>query len=186
MKINEIFYSIQGEGYWTGKPAIFIRFAGCNLNCSFCDTNHKLNYQLSAKEILKKIYNYSARHIVFTGGEATLQINYDIVKKFQEKGYYIQIETNGTKEVPQNIDWITVSPKEVEFPNSLILKQGDTLKVVYQGQDIKRYEDMDFRYFYLQPLAKDGKTNAKECIKIVKENPKWKLSIQMQKILKIK
>lgn len=192
MRFNEIFYSIQGEGYFTGTPVIFIRFAGCNLNCSFCDTDFSWKFDLTINELLKRIEKYPAYHIVLTGGEPSLQLKIskrgysEFVRVLRDKGYYVHIETNGTKKLPNNIDWITVSPKEVEYPNSLIVERGNAIKIIYQGQDIKKYEKMDFDYFYLQPLEKNGKTNVKECVKMVKDNPKWKLSIQTQKILKIK
>ena len=187
MKINEIFYSIQGEGYFTGKPVIFIRFAGCNLKCSFCDTNHICKQELNEDSIIKIIKKYKSKHIVLTGGEPSLQLDInkqgysEFVRILRDKGYYVQIETNGTIKLPNNIDWITVSPKE-----KWIIKKGNELKVVYQGQDLKQYENTDFDYYYLQPCEINGDYNFEDTIKTVKDNPEWKLSIQTQKLLKIR
>jgi len=189
MKLNEIFYSIQGEGFWAGTPAIFIRFAGCNLKCSFCDTDYVFKFDITPSKLLKIVSSYKSKHIILTGGEPALQLDInkkgysEFIRKLREAGYYIQIETNGTIKLPNNIDWITVSPKDIEYPKSWIIKKGDELKIINQGQDIKQYENLDFEYYYLQPCSMN---NIEKCIKLVKENPIWKLSMQTQKILKIK
>jgi len=187
-KINEIFFSIQCEGRWTGYPAIFIRFAGCNLNCSFCDTDFSLKLQLTKEAIYQIIKHYLCKRIILTGGEPSLQLpcdkngNSSFVQFFKDKGYTVHIESNGTKNLPKNLDWITISPKE-----KWIVKEGDELKVVYQGQDLRQYNDTNFKYYYLQPCDLDGKVNYAETInQIKKEDGKWILSIQIQKILKIK
>jgi len=192
MKLNEIFYSIQGEGFWTGTPAIFIRFAGCNLNCNFCDTDFAFKFDIMPSKLLNNISSYKSKHIILTGGEPALQLDInkkgysEFIRILRSKGYYIQIETNGTIKLPNNIDWITVSPKDIEYPKSWIIKKGDELKIINQGQDIKQYENLDFKYYYLQPCEIGGNYNFKDTIKKIKENPKWKLSIQIQKLLKIK
>ena len=112
MKINEIFYSLQGEGYFSGTPSVFIRFCGCNLNCSFCDTDHNTaNMELSDEDILSVIAEWPSRHVVLTGGEPSLQVTSELISKLHDKGYYVQAETNGTVRLPDAIDWITCSPK---------------------------------------------------------------------------
>ncbi len=112
-KINEIFYSIQGEGHHTGVPSVFVRFSGCNLRCPFCDTNHEEGELLSDDEIIRRVNQFpQARWIVLTGGEPSLWIDGAFVRKLkQSTGKLIAIETNGTNMVPNEIDWITVSPK---------------------------------------------------------------------------
>ena len=95
-KINEIFYSIQGEGYYTGVPAIFIRFSGCNLNCEFCDTDHSLGKIMSDEEILDIIRKFPAKHVVLTGGEPSMQLDDCFLSLLKAQGFYLQIETNGT------------------------------------------------------------------------------------------
>ena len=189
MKVNEIFYSIQGEGYWSGTPAIFVRFAGCNLSCKFCDTDHDSSFiEMEPEDILAEVKNYSqCKHVVFTGGEPLLQINKELLSLFERENYYIQIETNGTikisKDIYDYIDWITVSPKEpIE---RWIQKDGNELKLVHTGgQDLKRYFDSSsFDEYFIQPCSGQ---NINQCIQLCKENTQWRLSIQLQKMLKIR
>lgn len=200
MKVNEIFYSIQGEGTFTGTPAIFIRFAGCNLKCDFCDTEHQPYQELTEDEIIAEIKKYKASHVVLTGGEPTLQITRSFVDKLHEEGKFIQIETNGTRELKDDldcvIDWITCSPK-FEFcgnAGAIKIQRFDELKVVYQGQEMSIYDDLKTRYvqgcYYVQPCdVKDERRNAEilaQTVEFIKANPKWKLSLQTQKILNVR
>ena len=139
-KINEIFYSIQGEGYYTGVPAIFIRFSGCNLNCEFCDTDHSLGKIMSDEEILDIIRKFPAKHVVLTGGEPSMQLDDCFLSLLKAQGFYLQIETNGTltkgfDAVTRWCDWITCSPKK-----DCVRKQMDELKVVYLSQDMSVYK----------------------------------------------
>jgi organic radical activating enzyme len=187
MRLNEIFESIQGEGHFTGTQAIFVRFADCNLSCSFCDTDYSCKFDMTESELIKEIKKSNLRHIVLTGGEPTLQIKpndrgyNEFVRKLRDLGYYVQIETNGTNPIPKNVDWITISPKK-----KWRIKEGNEIKVVYNGQSLIEYLDTDFDYYYLQPCEEKDKMNIKETIQKVKEYPQWKLSIQIQKLLKIK
>ena len=108
-KINEIFHSIQGEGCHAGVPSVFIRFSGCNLRCSFCDTIHEDGKMMSDEEIINEIKRQPSAQIVLTGGEPSLYIDDDFVSKLKEEtGLPIAIETNGTHKLPKGIDWITV------------------------------------------------------------------------------
>jgi len=185
--LNEIFYSIQGEGRWVGYPAIFIRFSGCNLECFYCDTDFSLKLQLTKEAIYQIIQHYPCRRIVLTGGEPSLQLKLDknsnsnFVQFFRDEGYKIHIESNGTRVLPKNLDWITISPKE-----KWIIREGNELKVIYQGQDLEQYNNTNFEYYYLQPCYTKNYVNYQETIKRVKESNKWILSVQTQKILKIK
>lgn len=185
MKINEIFYSLQGEGRYTGTPAIFIRFSGCNLKCSFCDTDHNKGVEMSTEEILNKIKGTPCKFIVLTGGEPGLQVTYDFVEALKKEGYYVAVETNGTMPLPGNIDWITCSPKY----KKVVLKRIDEIKVVYECQDMSQYDNLMAKEYYLQPCdykdAEKNKNNIEQTIKFIKENPKWKLSLQTQKILNV-
>ena len=181
-KINEIFYSIQGEGFYTGTPAVFIRFAGCNLNCPFCDTSHEDGQFMSDEEILNEVKKYPATHIILTGGEPSLQIDESFVDMLRRQNAYsgvVQIETNGTNPLPERIDFVTVSPKQGKI---LKINQADELKVVYTGQDLMQYDDFKAKYRYLQPCS--GK-NINEVIEYVKNNPTWNISVQMHKLLNI-
>lgn len=176
--ITEIFYSLQGEGYHFGTPAIFIRFANCNLNCSFCDTDFKPKYSLTSNEILAEIQQYNCKFIILTGGEPTLQIDYQFIEMLKINGYYIAIETNGTNKVIDGIDWITVSPKTYDIKQ----KKGNELKLIFDTLKPKHFLNYDFKYWYLQPKSMQ---NIIELIEYIKMENKWKLSYQMQKILKI-
>ena len=125
--------------------------------------------------------------IVLTGGEPSLQLelnkngNSNFVQFFKDKGYKVHIESNGTKELPKNLDWVTISPK-----GRWVVKSGDGLKVIYQGQDLGQYDSSNFKYYYLQPCYTKNYVNYQETIEKVMEDNKWILSIQTQKILKIR
>ena len=113
MRVNEIFYSIQGEGHYTGTPAVFVRLAGCNLNCWFCDTEFHSFTEMSEDEIVAEASQYPSRYMVITGGEPTLQLTASLTSKLHAIGFYIMLETNGTQPLPEGcaVDWITCSPK---------------------------------------------------------------------------
>ncbi len=110
-RINEIFYSIQGEGRNTGRAAIFVRFSGCNIKCPFCDTEHQTGQMYSDEEILAYIQGYPSSFVVFTGGEPTLQLDEALCELMHRHGYEIAMETNGTRPVPKGVDFVTCSPK---------------------------------------------------------------------------
>lgn len=181
-RINEIFYSIQGEGFNTGIAAIFIRFSGCNLNCNFCDTNHNSFIEMELEQILDKIKKFPSKNIILTGGEPTIQNNLQtLIDKLKKNNYNIFLETNGTNSIPKNIDWVTVSPKTNDF-----ISKGNELKLIYINQseeELKKYLNLDFDYFYLQPVS-----NKKiiDICEIIKKNPKWRLSVQLHKLIGIK
>ncbi len=186
-KVTEIFYSIQGEGYFTGKPAIFIRFTGCNLNCDFCDEpEHKFPGKIYTEhQILEEIKQYDpCQFVILTGGEPTIQTNFDLlVESLRSLGYFVAVETNGTTKIKCHPDWITVSPKTDSFI------YGDELKIVYQNQNLKDFEKLPFKYFYIQPLNFQNEINynsMEKCIKIIEQNPKWRLSMQIHKVMKIR
>ena len=181
MKINEIFYTIQGEGYQTGRPAIFIRFADCNLNCPFCDTNFHTYNELTEEEIIKKVKNLQRDvMVVLTGGEPTLQVTPSLIDKLHTEGYYTAIETNGTNTINYPVDWITCSPKE----NSAIkLQQANEVKVVYTGQDVEKYRNITAEHYLLQPCSLQ---NTLQVVDYILQHPWWRLSLQTHKMIKIK
>ena len=179
-KINEIFYSLQGEGYHAGTPAVFVRFSGCNLHCSFCDTRHETFSLMTDEDILHEIARYPATMVVLTGGEPSLWIDGDFVHMLHEAGKFLCIETNGTRPLPAGIDWITCSPKE-HAP--VILERMDEVKVVNVGQDISRYECLPARHFFLQPCSC---RNTAETVAWVLKHPKWRLSLQTHKLIDIR
>ena len=183
-KINEIFYSLQGEGAYTGTPSVFVRFSGCNLHCDFCDTDHLSGEWLSEKEIIDRASAYPTRHLILTGGEPSLFIDECFIEQLHAAGYRVHIETNGTNPLPENIDWITCSPK-LEQPRGmpLALSHADELKVVYRGQDLSALDHFDCRLRYLQPCSC---RNTDEVIAYILEHPEWRLSLQTHKMLSIR
>ncbi|RHJ81922.1 7-carboxy-7-deazaguanine synthase QueE [Parabacteroides sp. AM08-6] len=178
-KINEIFYSLQGEGFHTGKAAVFVRFSGCNLKCSFCDTQHESGTFMSDNEILETISAYPSNMVILTGGEPSLWVDKAFIDLLHQAGMYICIETNGTHSLPANIDWITCSPKE-EAP--ILLKQMDEIKVVYTGQDVSKYLKLKAQHHYLQPCSC---INTKEVVEYILHHPEWHLSLQTHKLINI-
>ena len=136
-KINEIFYSLQGEGYHTGTPAIFVRFSGCNLKCDFCDTQHEEGTMMTDDEIISEVEKYPAVTVILTGGEPSLWIDDEFIDRLHRAGKYVCIETNGTRPLPAAIDWVTCSPKRGA---KLAIDRMDEVKVVYEGQDISIFE----------------------------------------------
>lgn len=176
-KINEIFYSIQGEGYYTGTPAIFVRFSGCNLKCPFCDTSFDSYQEMNDDEIIDEIKQYPSKFIVLTGGEPGLQIDKQFIDKLKENGYYVAVETNGTIDLPDNIDWVTCSPKSTKNVNP---KNINEIKVVFYNKNIvEKYNDW-IGLKFLQPCSCK---NTDEVIFYIKEHPDWRLSLQTQKII---
>lgn len=191
-KINEIFYSIQGEGRNAGRAAVFIRFSGCNIKCPFCDTKHQKGKEMSDLEIINQIAKYPCRFVILTGGEPTLYIDADFVDKLHHKGYEVAIETNGTNIVPANVDFVTLSPK-FEFVKNSNIKQlvCNELKVIFNSvNNMDAYNVITAKYKYIQPCdTGDDDTNQMHivnAIKFVQDNPDWRLSLQLQKILSIR
>ena len=204
-RINEIFYTLQGEGYFAGCPAAFVRFSGCNLKCPFCDTKFDTYKEMSAEEIIREIQNLihggnsgnkdnngNEPIIVLTGGEPTLQADKQLIDALHKERYFITIETNGTNPIPEGIDWVTYSPKEqtaVAAPSSPYAASGkqvhvNELKIVYLGQDVEKYyKSIKAEHYFLQPCSNK---NTKEVVAYILEHPHWWLSLQAHKIINIK
>lgn len=196
-KVNEIFYSLQGEGYHSGVPSVFVRFSGCNLRCPFCDTDHSSGSGMTDDEIVAEINRYPAHWIILTGGEPSLQIDEDFLQTLHDAtGKRIAIETNGTNALPYGIDWVTVSPKtgiggNVELPLRVVL--ADEIKVVDTGQPLEPYFTLDCRrdstLMYLQPcFVGDPDTlraNIARTVNRVLTDPRWRLSAQTHRFLNI-
>lgn len=185
-KINEIFYSIQTEGHYSGTPAVFVRFSGCNLQCTWCDTKNHNEGKIYTKEELEKqvinlIKDKDNTIIVFTGGEPTLQL-----KEEEEllKGYYRCIETNGILKPPSWINWITCSPKtKVDF-NKI---KPDEVKYIYDKKNPLYSNNLPLNsLLYLQPLELNGQMNYIETIEYIKKYPKFRFSLQYHKIIGIR
>ncbi|MBB3187031.1 7-carboxy-7-deazaguanine synthase QueE [Microbacter margulisiae] len=193
LRIVEIFYSIQGEGANFGKPAVFVRLAGCNKDCWFCDTDWHQGISMAVQEIVNVVQQYPSRMIIWTGGEPTLQLTDDVLECFD--GYYHCIETNGTNKVPSKIDYIACSPKvteeelrknfisvdEFRFPigvgelpppiEALPPATNYFVSPLFLGEEKKRFEKSE--------------ANMQYCIEFVKQNPQWRLSVQMHKLLHV-
>ena len=205
--VKEIFYTLQGEGIHAGRPAVFCRFAGCNLwtgrevdrataVCKFCDTDFvgidgELGGKYAADQLARTIDSLwpqafaANKYVVFTGGEPLLQLDEALIAAMHAQGFEIAIETNGTIPVPHGVDWICVSPK---MGSELVVKQGNELKVVIPqlGQPFEEYEKLAFDHFYLQPMAGPAlESNTKLAIETCKQRPQWKLSLQTHKLLQI-
>jgi len=194
-KVNEIFYSLQGEGYNTGTASVFIRLSGCNLHCAFCDTRHEEGTMMSLPEIVEQVMQFpKAPLIVLTGGEPSLWIDDDFVMGLKQMtGKRIAIETNGTHPLPHGIDWVTLSPKtgigdSGEVP--VVLTHCDELKVVYLGQDLSQYDRIETTHRYLQPCWVSDEQqcclNMQATVQAVLDHPEWRLSLQTHRILDIK
>ena len=195
-RINDIFYSLQGEGHNTGRAAVFIRFAGCNLRCSFCDTEFDTYREMSDEEILEAISQYPARFVVLTGGEPTLQVDEAFVELLHQHGYEVAMESNGTRPAPQNLDWLTVSPKvrseKLEVKSE---KLADELKVVFDETTAPESYLLPFTssllpLLYLQPCdtgdAARNEAIVARCVEYIKEHPWWRLSLQTHKLVGFK
>ncbi len=193
-KINEIFYSLQGEGYHSGTPAVFVRFSGCNLRCAFCDTQHLEGEWKSLEEIVNMVNMFPVAPLaVLTGGEPSLFIDKAFVAELKQKtGKKIAVETNGTRFLPDNLDWVTLSPKIVFEGGNFepcVLGNCDELKVVYLGQDLAHYAEIQTENRFLQPCFSadetERKANVKACVEAVMKNPGWRLSLQIHRMLNI-
>ena len=208
-RINDIFYSLQGEGYNTGRAAVFIRFAGCNLRCPFCDTEFDSYREMSDEEILTAVEALTSEYglqasdyrllVVLTGGEPTLQVDEAFVDLLHEHGYEVAMESNGTRPAPQNLDWLTVSPKSLT--PTLSQRSGrmpDELKVVFTTEEnleqllpsLPLLMEGGGGRLFLQPCdTGDARRNAaivEQCVDYIKQHPQWRLSLQTHKLVGFK
>jgi 7-carboxy-7-deazaguanine synthase len=207
--VKEIFYTLQGEGAQAGRPAVFCRFAGCNLwtglekdrataICRFCDTdfvgtNGEGGGKFSTPEALAAAITLrwpsgdrsGRRFVVCTGGEPLLQLDQALVKALHAEHFEIAVETNGTQQPPEGIDWICVSPKAGA---PLVLNKGNELKLVFpqDGAEPVQFEGLQFDHFLLQPIdGPDRGRNSALAVEYCKAHPKWRLSVQTHKMLGI-
>lgn len=208
--VKEIFYTLQGEGAQTGRPAVFCRFAGCNLwsgrekdrrkaVCQFCDTDFvgtdgegggkfktadALADRITQTWSVKGL-NGTRRFVVCTGGEPLMQLDEPLINALHAREFEVAVETNGTQPAPQGLDWICVSPKA---DTELVIRAGHELKLVFPQETAQpeRFSDLKFEHFFLQPM--DGPSrdeNTRRVVDYCKAHPKWKLSLQTHKILGI-
>lgn len=190
-RVNEIFYSLQGEGFYTGRPAVFVRLSGCNLRCPFCDTDFAAYEEMTSAQILARIEDLCPQErttpmmVVLTGGEPSLQVDQPLVDALHAAGFYVAIETNGTHALPDTIDWITCSPKE---GSRIVLRHASEVKVVYVGQDVEIYQTtIHAEHYFLQPCYQlNGSHNTAETIDYILHHPHWRLSLQTHKLIGIR
>ncbi len=174
LKVNEIFYSLQGEGANSGQPMIFIRLAGCNRSCTFCDTNHSDYEEFTLEQLLEKISIFPASWINWTGGEPALQLSFYHIDYFSSHGFRQSIETNGSLPVPAGLDYITISPKGKVF-----LSKANEVRFIIRSGDTIPQTAINANHYYLSPENPDHhKRNLNHAINLCLENPKWKLSTQ--------
>lgn len=205
-KIKEIYFTLQGEGFHTGRPAVFCRFSGCNLwtgreqdrdkaICKFCDTDFwgtdgKKGGKYTAEALSETILslwptNRISPFIVCTGGEPALQMDDHLIEIFHKHRFEIAIETNGTIALPIGIDWVCVSPKA---NTDIVVTSGDELKLVFPQieNEPDNFKHLNFKHFYLQPLDDINQSeNIKKTIEHCLRNPFWKMSAQTHKYLNI-
>lgn len=208
-KVKEIFYTLQGEGAQSGRPAVFCRFSGCNLwsgreedrhkaICKFCDTDFWGTDGINggrfatASDLAKEVIGFwppeqkgGKPYVVCTGGEPLLQLDEALLKAFHQEGLEVAVETNGTIAPPAGIDWVCVSPKA---NTDLKIKKGDELKLIFpqEGAEPVRFETLDFQHYYLQPMDGDRtEENTQAALQYCLRHPQWKLSLQTHKILNI-
>jgi 7-carboxy-7-deazaguanine synthase len=199
--LKESFYSLQGEGVRAGTPAVFFRFSGCNLACnrsthSFdCDTDFVGGEKWSAEELVERAHALGSdgcRWIILTGGEPALQLDAELIRTLKKAGYRLAIETNGTRELPEGLDWICVSPKVAE--DRLAQRRADELKYVLREGDPLPQPTVEAKHLLLSP-AFDGVTqetletasplplaNLRWCASLCLKNPPWRLSVQQHKL----
>jgi 7-carboxy-7-deazaguanine synthase (Cx14CxxC type) len=207
--VREIYYTLQGEGVHTGRPAVFLRFAGCNLwsgreadreaaVCRFCDTEFvgtsgpgggKFPTAESLAAAVAALWpaESSGRYVVCTGGEPLLQLDEPLIGALHEAGFEVAVESNGTLAAPAGIDWLCISPKAAA---PVVQRSGNELKLVYPQDEEEaqpeNFEDLAFEHFFLQPLdGPDLAENTRLAVEYCLAHPRWKLSLQTHKVLGI-
>lgn len=200
-RINELFWSIQGEGANAGTASIFVRFSGCNqwtgreadrhkgfADCArWCDTDFYRGEPVTHADLLSRIgaLRRDAQLVVFTGGEPALQLTSELIEDVADLGLRCAIETNGTVGLPRGDYWITVSPKGGKYP--LVVRHGDELKLVYPQRGVQppEVEALEFQHFFLQPRD-NAPEHAAACLDYIRRHPQWRLSVQVHKYLGVR
>ena len=191
----ESFYSIQGEGFHTGKPAYFIRLAGCDVNCHWCDVKESWDISedqyLSIDEIISNVIKYSAETVIITGGEPLMHNLSELTDALKEKNKKIHLETSGTYPISGHFDWICFSPKKFKDPLDDFFKLSNELKIiVYNDSDFLWAEELLKKIknnpkLTLQPEWSKSKEINPKILNYIKSNPKWRISLQTHKYLNV-
>ena len=191
----EIFYSIQGEGFHSGKPAIFVRLGGCDVGCVWCDVKESWNEEdhpfLTIDEVLKKLSQYPCKTLIITGGEPLMYDMQELTTRLKTAGYVLHIETSGAYPMTGQWDWVCFSPKKFKAPDQSIYSQAHELKaIVFNRSDFKFAEEhadsvKESCMLYLQPEWGKAEEMTGMIIDYAKEHPKWNISLQTHKYLNI-
>lgn len=186
----EIFESLQGEGRNSGRPCIFIRFAGCNLACPWCDTDRARHFSVSMPDLMKEVKGFRAKSVILTGGEPTLVKEMpELIAALKAEGYWIAVETNGTNEPDwfSFVDYVACSPK-AEFPDRLVLTAANEVRIVASSEKIVDFcktvrRKIAAADYYISPCERDGKIDFATAKSVLSELEGWSLSVQLHKIL---
>ena len=194
--VHSIFHTLQGEGFHIGKPAVFVRFSGCNLwsgqerhrgraVCQFCDTKFLGGQRMTRQDIVDEVSMYSGM-VVFTGGEPALQLDEELVRDLQKRNRYVAIETNGTRHIPSMIDWVCVSPKA---GTEIVVDRADELKLVYPQQGMEPWlasAKVHASHQWLSPMdGPDWRRNVAMAVEFVKMDSRWRVNIQAHKFWEV-
>lgn len=191
----EIFYSIQGEGFYSGTPAIFIRLGGCDVGCVWCDVKESWNEEdhpfFSVPEIIDQIKDYPCQTLIITGGEPLMYDLTGLTTTLKEKGYQLNIETSGSYPVTGVWDWVCFSPKKFKAPHESIYEHADELKaIVFNKSDFAFAEEHAAQVknscrLFLQPEWSKAEKMTPQIINYAKEHSRWNISLQTHKYLNI-
>ena len=197
--VNEVFLSVQGEGARAGTLDVFVRFAHCNLQCSLkehgfdCDTDYSGSMKFTATELLDKVQEIGqkCKNIIFTGGEPALQLDPGLTALFHDNGYYLAVETNGTKDLqPLNLDWISCSPKTAEHTLICDRNTCHELRYVLAKDRALPNPKLIAEHYYLSPVFNPDWSvdygSLTWILRLIKENPTWKMSLQAHKLLQLR
>jgi len=195
--VHSIFHTLQGEGIHSGKPAVFVRFAGCNLwsgreqdrakaICQFCDTEFRGGRRMTREQIVDEVTQYSGM-VVFTGGEPALQLDGELVRALQKHRRFVAIETNGTRPIPSMLDWVCVSPKA---GTTIVVDRADELKLVYPQTGMEPWvasEHVCAPHQWLSPMdGPDWQANVSAAVEFAKMDARWRVNIQAHKFWGVK
>jgi len=193
LKVKEIFYSLQGEGGRQGAASIFIRLSGCNLHCTYCDTDFEGGEKMSLGQILLIIKQFPCQWIVWTGGEPTLQLTDKCLQFFKLAGFFQAIESNGCKPLSKLLNYTVISPKEdtIDEAQEINSHVNEIRMPIREGDSIPRFEFLPRAdHYFLSPIFTENqaetKANVDYCVEQVKLHPRWRLSLQMHKWIGIK
>jgi len=186
----EIFESLQGEGRNMGRSCVFIRFAGCNLKCPWCDTDVAKRFTIDLDELVAEVKGFRSRSVILTGGEPTMVKDMpELIAALKREGFWIAVETNGTSDVAwlPFVDYVACSPK-AEFPDSLKLTSADEVRVVASSEDVVRFcRDLKGRIsatdYYVSPCEREGEIDFATAKSVLSQLDGWSLSVQLHKLL---